>query len=148
MSNSLELIRSNPKLYLGDVEPSGFLLATRLAESALISGALRVESRVLDAGWIAVTGESDWITPSAHKTRKGISLERVFTGLMPQDGGTPNEVRFEPIVTAFSRSLAVKSDRHWSVIVGELPSDEVRHLLADAKFAVAFHCLRRLQGVK
>jgi hypothetical protein len=80
-------------LYLGNVEPSGILLATRLAESALRAGALLVELRVLGAGWISVSGELDWITPSAQKIREGISLQRVFTCLMPQTGGIPNEVR-------------------------------------------------------
>jgi hypothetical protein len=70
--------------------------------------------------------------------RAGISLQRVFTGLMPQLGGRPNEVRFEPIVTAFSRCLAVKSDAQWTLISGDLPSSEVQHMLANRKFAVAF----------
>jgi hypothetical protein len=64
IANSLEQIRKHPKLYLGDVEPNGILLAARLAESALISGALLVELRVLDAGWMAVSAESDWIPKS------------------------------------------------------------------------------------
>jgi len=115
------------------------LLAARLAESALIAGALLVELRVLDSGWIAVSGESDWITPNAQKVRQGISLQRVFTSLMPQLGGRPNEVRFEPIVTAFSRSLAVKSNAHWTLIAGDdLPSNEIQHTLANCKFAVVF----------
>jgi len=49
IANSLEQIRKHPKLYLGEVEPNGILLAARLAESALISRALLVELRVLDA---------------------------------------------------------------------------------------------------
>lgn len=117
---------------------AGILLAARLAESALIAGALLVELRVLDAGWIAVSGESDWITPNAQRVREGISLERVFTSFMPQLGGRPNEVRFEPIVTAFSRSVAVKSNAHWNLIAGDLPSNEIQHRLANCKFAVAF----------
>lgn len=138
MPNSLEQIRKHSKLYLGDVEPNGIMLAARLAESALTSGALLIELRVLDAGWMAVCGESDWITPSAQKVREGISLQRVFTGLMPQLGGRPNEIRFEPIVTAFSRSLAVKSDAQWTLISGDLPSNEVQYTLANCKFVVAF----------
>lgn len=138
MPNSLEQIRKHPKLYLGDVEPDGILLATRLAESALNSGALLIELRVLDGGWMAVCGESDWITPSAQKVREGTSLQRVFTGLMPQLGGRPNEVRFEPVVTAFSRSLAVKSDAQWTRISGDLPVNEVQYALSHCKFAVAF----------
>jgi hypothetical protein len=141
MANSLEHIRSNPKMYLGNVEPDSICLATRLAESALRCAARLVEMRVLDEGWIAVSGESDWITPSAQKTRKDTSLERVFTGLMPQEGGIPNELRFEPIVTAFSRSLAVKSDGHWTLIAGALPSNEVQQILANSRFAVAFQAL-------
>jgi hypothetical protein len=136
--NSLEQIRKNPKLYLGNVEPNGILLATRLAESALRAGAPLVELRVLVAGWISVSGESDWITPSAQKLPEGIALQRVFTCLMPQSGGIPNEVRFEPVLTAFSRSLAVKSDTQWTLIVGNLPSKEVQHTLANRKFAVVF----------
>jgi len=142
MRNSLEQIRSNPRLYLGNVEPDGILLATRLAESALRCAARLVELRILDAGWIAVSGESDWITPSAQKTRKDVSLERVFIDLMPQDGGIPNEVRFEPIVTAFALSLAVKLNGHWNSIAGALPSNEVQNVLANSKFAVAFQSLR------
>jgi hypothetical protein len=138
MPTSLEQIREHPKLYLGDVEPNGMLLAARLAESALIAGVLLVELRVLDAGWIAVSGESDWITPNAQKVREGISVQRVFTSLMSQLGGRPNEVRFEPIVTAFSRSVAIKSDGHWTLIAGDLPSNEIQHRLENCKFAVAF----------
>jgi hypothetical protein len=138
MSTSLEQIRKHPKLYLGDVEPNGMLLAARLAESALIAGLLLVELRVLDAGWMAVSGESDWITPNAQKVREGIPLQRVFTSLTPQLGGRPNEVRFEPIVTAFSRSVAVKSNAHWTLIAGDLPSNEIQHTLANCKFVVAF----------
>jgi hypothetical protein len=138
MPNSLEQIRKHSNLYLGNVEPSGILLATRLTESALIAGARLVELRVLDAGWIAVSGESDWITPRAQKVREGISLQRVFTCLMPELGGRPNEVRFEPIVTAFSRSLTVKSDAQWILIAGDLPSNEVQQILASCKFSVAF----------
>jgi hypothetical protein len=84
MPTALELIRKNPSLYLGNVAPSPFLQATRLAENALIAGALRVELRRLDARWMAVSAESDWITPSAQKARKGLFLREVFTGLMPQ----------------------------------------------------------------
>jgi hypothetical protein len=72
------------------------------------------------------------------KVREGISLQRVFTCLMSDLGGRPNEVRFEPIVTAFSRSLALKSDAQWILIAGDLPPSEVQHLLASCKFAVAF----------
>lgn len=138
MPTSMEQIRQHPKLYLGDVEPNGMLLAARLAESALIAGALLIELRMLDAGWIAVSGESDWVTPNAQRVREGISLQRVFTSLMPQFGGRPNEVRFEPILAAFSRSVAVKSNAHWILITGDLPSNEIRHTLANCKFSVAF----------
>jgi len=138
MPTSLEQIRKHPQLYLGDVEPNGFLLAARLAESALIAGELLVELRVLDAGWIAVCSESDWITPHAQKDREVISMQRLFIGLRPQLGGRPNEVRFEPIVTAFSRSVAVKSNAHWTLIAGDLPSKEIQDTLANCKFAVAF----------
>jgi hypothetical protein len=78
------------------------------------------------------------VWPSAQKVRKKISLQQVFTSLMPQLGGRPKEVRFAPIVTAFSRSLAVKSDAQWILIVGDLPSNEVQHILANCNFAVAF----------
>jgi hypothetical protein len=74
MPTSLDQIRKHPKLYLGDVEPNGMLLAARLAESALIAGALLVKLRMLDSGWIAVSGESDWITPNAQKVRQGIFI--------------------------------------------------------------------------
>jgi len=138
MPTSLEQIRKHPQLYLGDVEPNGMLLAARLAESALIAGALLVELRVLDAGWVAVSAESDWITPTAQEDHRGFSVLRVFTSLMPRLGGRPNEVRFEPIVTAFSRSLAVKSNEQWTVIAGDLPPIEIQHMLANCKFSVAF----------
>src|SRR5260370_16501504 len=136
MLKSIDHICKRPKLYLGNVEPNGILLATRLAESALRVGASLVELRVIDAGWISVSGESDWITANAQKLREGIALQRVFTCLMPQSRGIPNEVRFEPVVTAFSRCLAVKSDTQWTLIVGDLPSKKVQHTLPHPQSAL------------
>ena len=137
--NSLEQIRNNRKFYLGEAEPNGIFLAGGLAAGALTSGARRVELCVLEAGWIAVSGASDWITPSLQNVRKGASLEQAFVSLIPQPGGRPNEVRFEPILTAFSRSVAIKSGSQWILISGEQPPREIEHLLANCNFAIAFH---------
>lgn len=135
--SSIELIQKNKAMYLGDEEPSGRLLAIRLADCALISGASRVEVLALEQGWMAVSSDSDWITPSLPR-RENASLERAFLALIPLHGGRQNEVRFEVIVSAFSSSLSVKSGDRWSALVGELVPQKFRDHVANSEFAVVF----------
>jgi hypothetical protein len=141
----LELIRRNRKLYLGNDEPSGQLLAVRLAECALISGVYRVEVRVLAEGWMAVAGDSDWITPNLPDKLNEPSLQRAFVGMIPLRGGRINEIRFEVIVTAFSDGLAVKSREKWMQVTGESPPKAVLNGVANVEFAVVFRPVLRTQ---
>ena len=51
-------------MYLGRREPTAAVLASGLAECALISQARRLEILVLDPQWVAVGADSDWVTPN------------------------------------------------------------------------------------
>jgi hypothetical protein len=138
MSSPIELIRENRSMYLGNEEPSGRVLAVRLADCALISGAHRVELLVLTDGWIAVSSDADWITPDVLHRQKDFSFERAFKAMIPLRGGQQNEVRFEVIVAAFSKDLSVKSGARWSTLEGDAPPQEVRDHVAKNEFAVVF----------
>jgi hypothetical protein len=101
----IDRIRNNPQFYIGDREPSGQFLGRGLVGCALTSGARRVQIQLLADGWVSVSAERDWITPSLPERFKDRPLERVFVSLVPQVGGRQNEIRFEVIVAAFSRNL-------------------------------------------
>ena len=134
----IDAIRNNPKLYIGDCEPSGQFLGTGLVGCALTSGAGRVQIQLLTGGWVSVSAERDWITPSLPEKFRDWPLERVVVSLVPQVGGRQNEIRYEVIVSAFSRSLALKSGDTWITALGDDPPEVVRKCLADAEFAVVF----------
>jgi len=134
----IDAIRNNPKLYIGDCEPSGQILGTGLAGCALTSGARRVKIELLADGWVSVSAERDWITPSRPEKFKDWPLPRVVVSLIPQVGGRQNEIRYEVIVSAFSRSLALKSGDTWITALGDDPPELVRKCLVDAEFAVVF----------
>jgi hypothetical protein len=134
----IEQVRNNPNLYIGDWEPSGRFLGTGLAGCALTSGARRVQVELLDDGWVSVSAECDWITPSLPERYKDWPLSRVVVSLIPQVGGRQNEIRYEVIVAAFSQSLALKTGDHWISAVGDAPPDFVRERVADAEFALLF----------
>ena len=134
----IDAIRNNPKLYIGDCEPSGQFLGTGLAGCALTSGARRVQIELLADGWVSVSAERNWITPSLPEKFKDWPLPRVVVSLIPQVGGRQNEIRYEVIVSAFSRSLALKSGDTWITAFGDEPPDLVRKRLVDAEFAVVF----------
>jgi hypothetical protein len=138
LATGLDAIRRNPKLYLGDCEPSGPFLATGLAGCALTSGARRVHIELLADGWVSVSAERDWITPSLPERFKDWPLARVVISLIPQVGGQQNEIRYEVIVSAFSRSLVLKSDNTWIAALGDDPPELVRKHLDNAEFAVVF----------
>jgi hypothetical protein len=76
--------------------------------------------------------------PSLPERFKDWPLTRVVVSLIPQVGGRQNEVRYEVIVSAFSRSLALKSGDAWITALGDDPPEVVRKCLADAEFAVVF----------
>lgn len=65
-------------------------------------------------------------------------LARVVVSLVPQVGGRQNEIRYEVVVSAFSRGLALKSGDTWITALGDDPPELVRKCLADAEFAVVF----------
>ena len=134
----IDAIRNNPKLYIGDFEPSGPFLATGLADCALTSGARRVQIELLADAWVPVSAERDWITPSLPEKLKDWPLTRVVVSLIPHPGGRQNEIRYEVIVSAFSRSLALKSGNSWITALGDEPPEIVRKPLANAEFAVVF----------
>ena len=134
----IDAIRNNPKLYIGDCEPSGQILGTGLADCALMSGARRVQIELLADGWVSVSAERDCITPSLPEKFKDWPLPRVVVSLIPQVGGRQNEIRYEVIVSAFSRSLALKSGDTWITALGDDPPELVRKCLVDAEFAVVF----------
>lgn len=136
--SSIELIRKSRSLYLGKEEPTGRVLAIRLADCALISGARRVELLVLTDGWVGVSSDSDWITPDVPHRQKDFSFERAFKAMIPLRGGQQNEVRFEVIVAAFSRDLSVKSGARWLTLEGDAPPPEIRNHVAKDEFAVVF----------
>lgn len=133
----LEFIRRNRAMYLGSDEPSGKVLAVRLADCALISGARRLELLVLTDGWMAVAADADWITPNLREQRDA-SMERAFKAMTPLRGGQPNEIRFEVIVTAFSRSVSVRSGDRWHTIAGDAPPRAVQDSVGRNEFAVVF----------
>ena len=134
----IDAIRNNPELYIGDCEPSGKILGTGLVGCALTSGARRVQIEVLTDGWISVSAERDWITTSLPEKYKDWPLARVVVSLVPQVGGRQNEIRYEVIVSAFSRGLALKSGDLWITALGDDPPELVRKCLANAEFAVVF----------
>ena len=134
----IDAIRNNPTLYIGDCKPSGPFLGTGLAGCALTSGARRVQIELLAEGWVSVSAERDWITPSLPEHFKHWPLTRVVVSLIPQVGGRVNEIRYEVIVSAFSRSVALKSGDTWITALGDDPPELVRKCLADAQFAVVF----------
>jgi hypothetical protein len=133
----LEHIRQNRAMYLGPEKPSGRALAIGLAHCALVSGASRVELLVLVDGWMAVCADADWITPNLQQ-HKDLAMERAFKSMIPLHGARPNEIRFEVIVTAFSRNLGVKSDNHWVAIIGKNPPKDIRDRVAGSDFSVVF----------
>ena len=134
----IDAIRNNPKLYIGECEPSGQILGTGLAGCALTSGAQCVQVALLTDGWVSVSAESDWITPSLPEKFKDWPLARVVVSLIPQVGGRENEIRYEVVVSAFSRGLALKSGDTWITALGDDPPELVRKCLANADFAVVF----------
>ena len=134
----IDAIRNNPKLYIGDCEPSGQFLATGLAGCALTSGARCVQVELLTDGWVSVSAERDWITPSLPEKFKDWPLARVVVSLIPQVGGRENEIRYEVVVSAFSRGLALKSGDTWITALGDDPPELVRKCVANAEFAVVF----------
>jgi hypothetical protein len=89
----IDAIRNNPKLYIGDCEPSGQILGTGLACCALTSGARRVQIELLTDEWVSVSAERDWITPSLPEKFKDWPLARIVVSLIPQVGGRQNEIR-------------------------------------------------------
>lgn len=103
----------------------------------MISGARRVELSALTEGWTAVSADADWITPNLDG-RKDASMESAFVRMIPLAGGTPNQIRFEVFVTAFSCRLSVKTGTQWSPIVGDLPPQEIRNSVERNEFAVVF----------
>jgi hypothetical protein len=133
----LELIRQKKSFYLGDQEPTGRFLAVNLAECALVSGADRVELVSLAEGWMAVSADSDWITPNLVG-RRNSSFERAFVAMIPLRGGKQNQIRFEIFITAFSSRVSVKTGPDWKSIAGELPPQEVRDCVEKNEFAVVF----------
>ena len=133
----LELIRQKKAFYLGDQEPTARFLAVNLAECAMVSGARRVELLALAEGWMAVSADADWITPSL-RGRKDPSMESAFSKMIPLTGGRPNQIRFEVFVTAFSSRVGVKAGAHWIPIIGDLPPQEVRDHVERNEFAVLF----------
>ena len=134
----IDAIRDNPKLYIGDCEPSGQILGTGLVGCALTSGARCVQIELLTDGWVSVSAERDWITPSLPEKCKDWPLARVVVSLIPRVGGRQNEIRYEVIVSAFSRGLALKSGDTWITALGDDPPELVRQCLVDAEFAVVF----------
>ena len=134
----IELIRKNRRMYLGREEPSRRVLAIRLADCALISGAHRVELLALTDGWMAVSSDADWITPDIPHRRNDFSFEHAFKAMIPLRGGQPNEVRFEVIVSAFSKDLSVKSGSRWATLNGDAPPQEIRDQVVKNEFVVIF----------
>jgi len=134
----IDAIRNNPKLYIGEYEPSEQFLAAGLAGCALTSGAKRVQIELLADGWVSVSAERDWITPSLSERFKDWPLARVVLSLIPQVGGRQNEIRYEVIVSAFSQCLALKCGNTWIIALGDEPPELVRQCLVDAEFAVVF----------
>jgi hypothetical protein len=133
----LDVIRRRPEFYLGSNEPSGKFLGAGLAECALRSGARRVKVEMLMDGWVSVSADRDWITPSLPENWKGQPPERVIVSLVPQIGGQQNEIRFEAMVAAFSQCLMLKSEGEWKTLFGDEAPGALREAVDDP-FAILF----------
>jgi hypothetical protein len=133
----LDVIRKRPEFYLGGNEPSRRFLGVGLAECALKSGARRVQVELLADGWVSVSADRDWITPSLPENWNGSPLERVIVSLVPQIGGRQNEIRFEVMVAAFSQSLMLKSGHEWQLLFGNEAPGPLREAV-DEPFAILF----------
>jgi hypothetical protein len=138
----LELIRENRDMYLGKEEPCGRVLAVRLADCALISGARRVELLALSEEWMAVSSDTNWIIPAVNNRQKDGSFERAFTAMIPLRGGQQNEIRFEVVVAAFSKDLSIKSGARWLTLEGEAPPQEICDSVKRHEFSVVFRTNR------
>ncbi len=136
----IDQIRNNPRLYLGDQEPSGRFLAVGLAGCALTSGAehVQIQLQLLTDGWVSVSAERDWISPSLPEKFRSRLLDQVVLSLIPQLGGRQNEIRYEVIAAAFSSSFSMKSGDTWTIALGDAPPQIVRARLAEAEFAIVF----------
>src|SRR5688572_17515594 len=102
---TLDHIRAKPELYLPTKTPSAIHLAAHLAEFVLYCGARNVRVGMHRHDWVSLGADIDWVTPTLSRPDRG--FRGAFTEMMPANLGIQNEIRFEPIVTAFSRSLAV-----------------------------------------
>jgi hypothetical protein len=133
---ALDQVRARPELYLGSRTPSAAHLAAKLAAFARRCGANDVQVRAHRDDWTSVVADTDWVTTTLTRPDRGI--QGAFTGFIPANLGTQNEVRYEPIVTAFSRSLAVVRSAEYVQVVGERPPAEVLAAVEGAAFAVVF----------
>jgi hypothetical protein len=131
-----DFIRSHREMYLGIRPANGVTLSVSLAEESLRLGEPIATVRVV-TDWYIVASARDWITPSMSDIR-GEPWRDAFYGFRALNLDQPNEVRFEPILAAFSSALCIWSARHLTPLFGSDPGPEVLDTLDEIAFAVLF----------
>lgn len=108
-------------------------------------GAKRLVAEIYADDWFAVGASEDWTRETlAHPVA---SCHEVFLYMMPANRGILNEIRFEPIVDAFSQALAI-ADRGKTVpVIGDWFPPTVAHAALRHQSGVHLQCVARCRDV-
>ncbi len=126
LSDAIPHIKNNKKMYLGADIVHPDILATYIADDALVLGAGQIIIRH-DESWYIVGADIDWLMKGHDR-----NLSDIFSCLLPLEGGGQNALRREPVLMAFARDIVLATDTDdITVIKGNYESELVEKFLSE-----------------
>lgn len=138
--DTIEHIRNNREMYLGTDTVHPDVLATYIANDALVLGASQVIITYQNF-WYIVAADIDWLMKGHDR-----GLREIFTRTLILEGGGQNAFRREPLIMAFAEHIVlakniddicvIKGDYHVGIIEKFLSEN----LHSNIKRIFAFSC--------
>jgi hypothetical protein len=118
--DSITHVRSHPRMYFPSGEPTPSLIATRLADDALVLGAKSVCIVRADEWWI-ISADHDWLMLPHIE-----SIGDRFRNFTPFPESGANSCRSEIFVGAFATAAATWTPAEFTWILGAEPDDDCK----------------------
>src|SRR2546421_3101868 len=112
LDDPIGLIRKSPSMFVRSHPVSGAELAANIVGDALLLTSGHVTAFRTGAWWV-IANDADWIA-----ARSDLSVEDVFSRILPLPQAGPNSMRGEVLLTAFARDVVTQRENDRHVIKG------------------------------
>jgi hypothetical protein len=118
LDDPIKFIQSRPNMFVRSYPVRGAELAANIVSDVLLLTDGRVAAFRKDTWWV-IASSVDWIG-----VKLGLSVEDVFSRILPFPQAGANSMHGEVLLTAFAQDVVTQSDNERHVIKGNVPTSD------------------------